>query len=145
MKKAALAAAFLAVFGCTYNGLLDMDEQGYNYYSDVMAFSERCFQLGQVSPELMASTAHNLGVVVSLLNHDPNQLKQRYSEKLNGLSSTFNVGCRATEVEMRKVIAHGERIQRNQAAQAGRSVVPTTVPFNKPVWCNTVGTTTMCN
>lgn len=145
MKKVVLSALILVVSGCAYDGLLDMNEQGYNYYSDVMAYSERCFQLGQISPELMASTAHNLGVVVSLLTHDPNQLSQSYATKLNWLSSTSNVNCRATEVEMRKVIAHGERIQRNQAAQAGRPVVPTAVPSNKPIWCNTVGTITMCN
>ena len=145
MNKAVLSALCLAVSGCAYNGLLDMTEQGYNYYSDVMAYSERCFQLGQVSPELMASTAHNLGVVVSLQNHDPNQLSQNYVTKMNTLSSTSSVNCRVTEVEMRKVIAHGERIQRNQAAQAGRLTVPMTVPTNNPIWCNTVGTITMCN
>lgn len=146
MKNSLLSAVLtLGLSGCAYDGLLDMNENGYNYYSDVMAFSERCFQLDRVSPELMSDTVHNLGVVVSLLTHDANKLRQMYASKMDRLSDTENINCRSAEVQMRNVIAHGERIQRNQAAQASRPVFNTTPSVNKPIWCNTVGTITMCN
>jgi hypothetical protein len=145
MKKCLAMLIPFTLFGCAYNGLLDMNDDGYEYYSEVMSFSERCFQLGKVSPELMSDTTHNLGVVLSIVNYDRNRLNAMYKEKLQRLSYSTNVNCSATEVGMRNVIAHGERIQRNQEAQASRPQINTYSPPPRPVYCNQIGTMTLCN
>lgn len=133
--------------GCATTRYETFSEDDYKYYSSIMAGSERCFELNNVSTSLMSQTQHNLGVVLSIRDYNKTKLNRLYYAVKSqiGLRDSETIDCKRVELEMRNVIAHGERIQHNQTIQASQPQ-PNYFPNTKStVFCNKIGTMTLCN
>jgi hypothetical protein len=141
MKNCLLSLVVMLTVGCSPRFITLSDEE-YNYYSAYMAFSEACFQTGNLSPKLFGDAQHNLGVVLSIRDFDRDKLKQDAYLILKEISSTNLSDCPRVEADSYSIIKHGERIQSNLDKPAPVISYPTP---NKLLWCNTVGTVTMCN
>lgn len=142
MKILAVLSALLMLSGCMTT-LRELPTNDYNFYSDLMAYSERCLKMGEVSPELMGSTIHNLGVSLSMYSYDVYKLKQMGKDKYSRISNQW-VDCKSVQSSMQYIVQRGERIQRNQEIQSqqpkeeSRSTIRST-------YCNKTGDSVFCS
>jgi hypothetical protein len=122
---------------------LDLAEEGYFQYSLYMYGVESCMQSGEISPELAGQGMNGLTRKLSVVSYDRNKLTQMYKKRKEDFPIPNSKDCDRMEMITHQYIGEGNTIARNQANRPVQTYV--TPAINKPLWCNTVGTVTMCN
>ena len=144
-RRLAASALVLGLVGCAYSQFQNMNPAYYDQVANQRAFAKHCFDGGYWPAKLYADMETGVDSQLSVLNFDREKLHEKTVAQFKSIRVTES-SCRDAEVVAYQVIARGELIQRNLAAGRGQTQSSTPMPqVRQPVWCNRIGTTTMCN
>lgn len=142
----ALAAA-LTVGGCATTSTLP--EAKYEQFSRFAGWTQKCFENNFISPQMYAETKNALAYTLGTWNYDTGKMQSMIRSAYT--SATPNAGgCRQTEANAYQLIAAVNQ-NRSDRKESQRSLNESVQEFNrsmstnKPVYCNRIGTMTMCN
>lgn len=144
--------------GCaTTSSLNPMPEENYSKFSGFAAALRYCFEKEHISPQLYADAKNSYSQALNTWNWDQNRLSSMmdaaYNDIGNSNSQNDAGNCRQIEAHAYELIskANQHRADRNQQradqrqSQEDLNETLREINRNKPIYCNTIGTMTLCN
>ena len=147
MKKHLLIILTTTIFTISCSTTTVMTDDQYKELSIFPGGLQKCFENEKISPQLYAETKNSLSHILSTLTmtYDTNKMssmiKQAYSETKGTTGD-----CRQIEAyahQMNSLVSERKQDQKDneKAANEARKERNT----NKPIYCNKIGTMTICN
>lgn len=146
IKLYALAAA-LTVGGCATTRT--MPDEKYEQFSRFAAWTQRCFENNFMSPQMYAETKNAVGYMLGTWSYDTGKIqsmmRSAYADAVPNAAS-----CRQIEANAHQLIATAKQ-NKSDRKESQRSLNEAVQEFNrsistnKPIYCNRIGTMTMCN
>lgn len=122
-----------------------MPDSHYQWLSDFAGNMEKCFEGNYINPKHYADSKNASFYMASKWSVDVERLKQMTRSAYSQASATPQK-CRQIEAASYQMIAQADQSQSNERAN-NQAINDTLreINRNKPVYCNQIGTTTMCN
>lgn len=126
-----------------------MPESNYQKFSGFIGFLQKCFEQEYIGPQMYADSKNALSYTLSTWSYDQfklsNMINQAYSNTYANKQD-----CRQIEANAYQLIAnanqHNANVKANQqSSQQAWDNALKELNKNKPVYCNTIGTMTICN
>jgi hypothetical protein len=150
--RAALALTMMLVGGAAQAQALTAEQ--YQTIAEFRAWSKLCFDAELMTPQHYANSESAIDVLLTGRRFDREFLHNKTMEIFNREVAN-PVDCRTIEAQGYQVQTAAGTAQRNQAneraaaAQSQREFNEAATRFGnsipRPVWCNRIGTMTMCN
>lgn len=135
-------ATVMLTAGCATSS---MSDSNYQRFGSMAGYLQKCFDAGYINSQLYADAKNALSYVVSTWSYDRERLEAETSFIIrNGVASPQI--CRQTEADAYQVVSATGR-HRADSLENQRTINDAINAANskKPVYCNTIGTVTMCN
>lgn len=145
MRKTAISLAFLAVLsGCATKKQMTQDT--YQTFSRAGVIADVCLAEGHITPQMYGDIRQALHTLLSSWTFDMNELNSTTSIMQRLYPTRSAQECRRFEGEAYSLIAqanqHRAAVQENQ--RSFNNAV-NQLSFPRPIYCNRIGTMTMCN
>lgn len=143
MKKVIYGLIVIGLVGCA--GKKPMPEGHYQYLSSFAGDLQRCFEKEYISPQTYAQIKGSFSYLVNTWEVDT----AKFSRAID-LSYQYSIpthgDCRAVLARGYELVEEAKGYQTaGQANQEAWNKAIQDMNSNKPIFCNTVGTMTMCN
>ncbi|WP_272165586.1 hypothetical protein [Vibrio diabolicus] len=143
IKKLASILGVLLVSGCAQT----MPDNVYDQYAVQLVHLQKCFENGSMSPKLYAQSKGAYGYALSTWSYD----RERLIRAMNNYqyAEVTEQDCRMAEANAYATINNTQQRKYEEAANAkalSDSIQRANdqMNANKPVYCNTTGTSTVC-
>lgn len=126
-----------------------MPEDKYEQFSRFSGWTQKCFESNFMSPQMYAETKNAVAYMLGTWNFDGGKM-QSMMRSAYADASPNAAGCRQTEANAHQLIAAANE-NRSDRKENQRSLNEAVKEFNrsmstnKPIYCNRIGTMTMCN
>jgi uncharacterized protein YejL (UPF0352 family) len=144
--KCSIASSLLVIImvaGCSTTKPLP--EEQYGPTAAMIGGLDLCFNAGKITPKMYAETKAAISYRLSTWTYDQSKLRNK-TAALTGKQKATPQLCRMVEATAHSAIANSNSHQQQRAASAAafsRSLEQ--MNRNKPVYCNKIGNTTICN
>jgi len=139
--------AAVNIGGCATTRTLP--EEKYEQFSSFAGWAQKCFESNFISPQMYAETKNAFAYTLGTWSYDTGKMQSMIRSAY--ISASPNVaGCRQTEANAHQLIAAANQ-NRSDRRESQRSLNEAVQEFNrsmstnKPIYCNRIGTMTMCN
>jgi hypothetical protein len=142
---AALVAISLA--GCATTST--MPEEKYQQFSSFMGWTQKCFESNYMSPQTYADTKNATGYLLGTWRYETGKMEAMMRDAYaKAYASESN--CRQTEANAYQLIsvANQHRSDKKENQRNWNEALQEfnrSMSSNKPIYCNRIGTMTMCN
>lgn len=121
-----------------------MTEENYIRFSKFAGASHKCFQAGYLDPKLHADSRSALNTLLSTWNYDAVRMRTLMELEYKEVNATAQ-SCRVVESNVHQLInTANQYTEGRRTSQKGSYEVPQPT-VSKPIWCNRIGSMTMCN
>ena len=147
MKKMLLSASFIGLLsGCAANPMPDGHYQQLSYFAGNL---QKCFEEKKIDTRLYANAKSAIGYAVNTWSYDRARMDSMMQNSYNRASPTDQT-CRQISANAHQLISEvGEHksvvVENQRENQRSINRYIENSANNRPVYCNTVGTVTMCN
>lgn len=144
--KCSIASSMLVIVmvsGCSTTKPLP--EEQYAPTAAMIGGLDLCFNAGKITPKMYAETKAAINYQLSTWTYDQSKLQNKTTALTSKQKVTPQL-CRMVEANAHSAIANSNSHQQKRAADAAnfsRSLEQ--LNRNKPVYCNKIGNTTICN
>lgn len=144
--KYSIASSILVIVmvsGCSTTKPLP--EEQYGQAAAMIGGLELCFNAGKITPKMYAETKAAINYGLSTWTYDQSKLQSKTIALTSKQKVTPQL-CRMVEANAHSAIANSHLHQQQRATNAAnlsRSLEQ--LNRNKPVYCNKIGNTTICN
>ncbi len=136
--------AVITASGCATNSST-MPESKYNSFSSFWASMQACFKNEYIDPQMYGEAKGAFLYVLEAWKFDQEKMTNMMNEAYSNARPSSSM-CRTTEGEAYHIISSvRERRASRKNTQITTSSTSSAPSNNWPVFCNTIGTTTMCN
>lgn len=131
----------LTLVGCAS----PMPDTHYQNFSGFVGHLQKCFENEHINPQMYAEAKNAFSYVLSTWNYDSTKLSSMINESYSRTYVT-QASCRQTQANAYQLIANAKqhRVNQKESQQAWDNAMKE-LNKNKPVYCNTIGTMTICN
>jgi len=132
----------LTLVGCASR---PMPDTHYQMFSGFVGHVQKCFENEHINPQMYAEVQNSLSYVLSTWSYDSTKLFNMADESYSRTYVT-QTSCRQTQADAYQIIAEAKqhRVNKKESQQAWDNTMEK-LNENKPVYCNTIGWTTVCN
>lgn len=148
MKAIPCIALCSLLAGCATSSS-PMPESHYQNFSGFVGYLQKCFEQEYIEPQMYADSKNALSYTLSTWSYDQSKLSNMINQAYyNTYANKQN--CRQTEANAYQLITKAKQHRANvkanqQASQQAWDNAMKELNKNKPVYCNTIGTMTICN
>lgn len=146
-RSAILLTVIVVLFGCASAspGRQEMKQENYHSFSKFAVGVQKCFEAEYINAKLHADAKDAFSILVNTWRYDNNNLQSMMQYGYTQTSATPEY-CRTIESEAHQVISSANRHRQNiRDNQQTTYDIPIQSTINKPIFCNRIGTVTMCN
>ncbi|BCK22593.1 hypothetical protein [Vibrio cholerae] len=141
--KAKLLSGFmiLNLVGCSS----PMPDTHYQNFSSFVGHIQKCFEAEYIDSQMYAEAKNAFSYVLSTWDYDSTKLSKMINESYS-ITYVTQASCRQTQADAYQLIANVKqhRVNQKESQQAWDNAMEE-LNKNKPVYCNTIGTMTICN
>ncbi|ENH9212592.1 hypothetical protein ABWZ61_003129 [Vibrio parahaemolyticus] len=139
-KKLASLLGVLLVSGCAQT----MPDTHYDTFAMQWTVLHKCFNNGSMTPQLFAQAKSALSYALGTWSYDDARLSSAIDDKQ--FYEPTEQDCRIAEANAYQMINEAEQ-RKQEAAENAKAIndAMQQLNANKPVYCNTIGYTTICN
>lgn len=141
-KAAALLAVGVVLVGCASS---PMRQEHYERFGKFAARAQKCFEAGYIDPKLNADAKNAFAVLLNTWTYDSAKMRSMAEFEYQRTNANLET-CRTVESDAHQLVSladqHRQNLRENERA-VNDAVSRITIP--KPIYCNTIGTMTMCN
>lgn len=133
--------------GCATKSV--MPEGKYQHFAEFVGYTQNCFERGHLSPQLYADAKNAVSHLLGTWDFD--QAKMTFMMKTAYMQGSPDAStCRQIEANAYQLIsvANQHKSDVKESQQQLSSAIQDfnkSMSTNKPIFCNRIGTTTMCN
>lgn len=141
------AVVALSIAGCATTST--MPEDKYQQFSSFIGWAQKCFENNHMSTQTYVDSKNAMGYLLGTWRYDTGKMESMMRDAY-ARTSPSEASCRQAEADAYQLIALAnqhradeEESQRdwNEALQEFNR----NMSANKPIYCNRIGTMTMCN
>ncbi|EGQ9493636.1 hypothetical protein ACTSFT_003705 [Vibrio parahaemolyticus] len=139
-KKLASLLGVLLVSGCAQT----MPDTHYDTFAMQWTVLHKCFNNGSMTPQLFAQAKSAFSYALGTWSYDDARLSSAIDDKQ--FYEPTEQDCRIAEANAYQMINEAEQ-RKQEAAENAKAIndAMQQLNANKPVYCNTIGYTTICN
>lgn len=142
MKKTCLFALLMMILsGCASR----MEPYQYESFSSTAGQIEKCFQAGYMEPKLYAQALESFSYLVNTWAYDRKKME---SSMMQGYAKAYasHQNCQNAKALAYNLISNaGSHREQKRYNQEAINNTLNQINQNKPIYCNTIGTMTLCN
>lgn len=143
MKFYLLLLTSSLIVGCS--GLKPLSDDNFSYYSVSTGALQKCFESGKISPKLYADAGRAYSHALSTSTYDKNKFNSAVEFAHSKIEPTPQI-CRQAEANAHKVISESSEFKEKMKADAAAlNDAQKERRRNRTIYCNKVGSTTICN
>jgi len=145
MKKNLSVILFTVIFttSCSNTNTNVMPENNYKLLGTMSGSLRKCFEIKKISPKIYADTIKSLSYTLSSWTYDP---KKFSSMEAQAYSLTAAKNCRQVEAAAHMINSNVVEKKQNQKDRANALRYDRKEGNeNKMIYCNKIGSTTICN
>ena len=126
-----------------------MPEDKYQQFSSFIGWTQKCFENNHMSPQTYADTKNAVGYLLGTWRYDTGKMGSMMRDAYARISPS-KASCRQTEANAYQLIAlanqhRGDEKESQRNWNEALQEFNRNMSANKPIYCNRIGTMTMCN
>lgn len=132
----------LTLIGCAS----PMPDAHYQHFSDFFVHLHQCFEKEYINPQMYAEAITAGAYMLNTWEYDQNKLSSMVVQSAGSITYVTQASCRKTQADAYQFITNAEqhRVNQKESQQAWDNAMKE-LNKNKPVYCNSIGTMTICN
>lgn len=142
-NKLYIVITVILITGCATTS--PMPETHYKEISSFAANLHQCFEKDYISPQLYADTKNAVSYTLNTWSYDENKLKSMADDVYRQINPDQRI-CRQVEAAAYQLLSRNNQHRVDQRQnQTDINDALKEINKNKPIYCNTIGTMTLCN